>query len=57
MDLLTSLVLWLVTAAIILLALFYVVRAAVLSALRTHHDEVAASSHPGPVSHLDSDGL
>jgi hypothetical protein len=55
MDLLTSLVLWLAFAAISLVALFYVVRAAVLSALRTHHAEVQAK--PPVLTHLDQDGL
>jgi hypothetical protein len=57
MDLLTPLVLWLAFAAISMVALFYVVRAAVLSALRTHHAEVAEGSRPRAVSHLDADGL
>ena len=55
MDLLTAMALNLAVAAIGLVALFYVVRAAVLGALRTHHAEVHA---PAPVvSHLDADGL
>ena len=55
MDLLTPLVLWATFAAIGLVALFYVVRGAVLSALRTHHAEVHAPAVP--VTHLDADGL
>lgn len=34
-----SIVLYLVAIAIVLTALFFVIRAAVLSALRTHHSE------------------
>jgi hypothetical protein len=55
MDLLTPLVLWLAFAAISLIALFYTVRAAVLSALRTHHAELHAQ--PPVLTHLDQDGL
>ena len=55
MDVLVSLMLWLVTVAVGLVALFYVVRAAVLGALRMHHAEVHAA--PAPVTHLDADGL
>jgi len=55
MDFLTSLALTLAFAAVGLVALFYVVRAAVLGALRAHHSEVNA---PAPArTHLDADGL
>ena len=57
MDLLTSLVLWLAIAAICLVAMFYVVRAAVLSALRSHHAEIAERSPVGDASHVNADGL
>ena len=55
MDVLASLVLWLVTVAVGLVALFYVVRAAVLGALRAHHAEVHGA--PASLTHLDADGL
>lgn len=55
MDLLTPLVFWLGTGAVMLVALFYVVRAAVVSALRAHHAEL--NTPAGAQSHLDADGL
>ncbi len=55
MELFTPLVLWLTSAAISLVALYYVVRASVLSALRAHHAEVHAK--PAVLTHLDADGL
>ena len=56
MDPLTSLVVTVVLAAVGFYVLYVVVRAAVLSALRTHHAEVHAPA-PEPVTHLDADGL
>lgn len=52
-----DLVIWLVCAAIGLVALYFVVRAAVLSALREHHAEVVKAAEPASTSHLDADGL
>lgn len=57
MDALSALVLQLVFAAIGLVALFYVIRAAVLSALRTHRAEVDGGARAEPPSHLDADGI
>ncbi|WP_461475514.1 hypothetical protein [Microbacterium sp. HJ5] len=56
MDPVTSLVVTVVIAAVGFYVLFVVVRAAVLSALRTHHAEVHPAP-PEPVTHLDADGL
>ena len=56
MDPLTSLFATVVVGAIGFYVLYLVVRAAVLNALRTHHAEVHAQA-PGPVTHLDADGL
>lgn len=55
MDFLSALVLNLTLGAVAFVVLFFVVRAAVLSALRAHHAEVQRP--PTPVSHLDADGL
>ncbi|KJL42995.1 hypothetical protein JOD63_003287 [Microbacterium terrae] len=57
MDALSALVLQLAFAAIGLVALFYVIRAAVLSALRTHRAEVDGRARAEPPSHLDADGI
>ncbi len=55
MDFLSAMVLNLALGAVAFTVLFYVVRAAVLAALRTHHEEV--SRPPAPLSHVDADGL
>jgi hypothetical protein len=55
MDLLSSLFFWVISASITLTALFFVIRAAVLSALREHRAELQQKTRP--VSHLDADGL
>lgn len=55
MDFLSAMVLNLALGAVAFTVLFYVVRAAVLAALRTHHEEV--NRPPAPLSHVDADGL
>lgn len=48
--------LYVLGAAIVIAVLFFVIRAAVLSALRTHHAEVHGSAST-PVTYRDADGL
>jgi hypothetical protein len=55
MDFLAALVLNVALGAVAFVVLFYVVRAAVLSALRAHHEEV--NRPPALLTHLDADGL
>jgi len=56
MGIITAVLLPLLVATIGFVALFYVVRGAVLSALRTHHAEVHPQPQPAP-RHVDADGL
>lgn len=56
MDFLTALALQLSLAALGFYVLYRVIRAAVLSALRTHRAEIASSRTSVPDSYLDADG-
>lgn len=48
----------LLAAAAVLIALFYVIRAAILSALERDRVRVeTASRKPAPLTHLDQDGV
>lgn len=57
MDLITPIVLWVAVAAVGFYALFHVIKAAVLGALRQHAAEAAASGTPQSAPHLDHDGI
>lgn len=59
MDLLTYVLVNFLWVAIALLVLYWIIRAAVLSALRTHHRQVNATPPRQTTSgsHLDADGL
>ena len=59
MDLLTYVLVNFLWVAIALLVLYWIIRAAVLSALRTHHRQInpAPRTQSASGSHLDADGL